>query len=239
MDNNGIIVWCGDSWTKGAELPRHQKKSHSFAGLISQQLGMRHVNFARPGSSIGHLVYDVKKIIEIKKRTQLPVYAMLGLTIYSRLCLEDENGKKQTVGPNTYDTNSYVEWAHNILTESFLLKQSCLSLSWVGKQLESAGIPYAYYNILSSFYDFEKSEFSTYLNREQWLIDPYWNTYGHLFDLPKFDINKMSVLQKTGFGQQRIADLFMPKMHPNKAGHKVLADAMLPDIKKFIRKQKG
>jgi lysophospholipase L1-like esterase len=31
----------------------------------------------------------------------------------------------------------------------------------------------------------------------------------------------------------------MPKMHPNKAGHKVLADAMLPDIKKFIRKQKG
>ena len=48
----------------------------------------------------------------------------------------------------------------------------------------------------------------------------------------------MVVLQKTGFGQQRIADLFMPDMHPNKAGHKVLADAMLPDIKKFIKKQK-
>jgi hypothetical protein len=233
--NNGIIVWCGDSWTKGVELPAHQMKSHSFAGLISQRLGMRHVNFARPGSSIGHLVYDVGKIIEIKKRTQLPVYAMLGLTIYSRLCLEDENGKTQTVGPNTYDTNSYVEWAHNILTESFLLKQSCLSLSWIDQQLESAGIPHAYYNILSSFYDFQKSKFSKYLNKDKWLINPYWNTYGHLFDLSKFDINKISVLQKTGFGKQRMSEVFMPNMHPNKHGHQMIADALLPDTKKLAK----
>ena len=233
MDKS-IIVWCGDSWTKGAELPRHQKKSHSFPGLISKELDMRHVNFARPGSSIGHLAYDVHNIIKIKQLTQLPVYAMFGLTIYSRLCLEDETGKKRTVGPNTYDTNSYVDWAHNILTDSFLLKQSCLTLSWISSQLKSAGIPYAFYNILSSFYDFEKSKLSQYLNKEDWLVDPYWNTYGHMFDLPKFDINKSSVLQKTGFGKQRIADLFMPNMHPNKAGHKILADAMLPDIKKFI-----
>ena len=64
MDKS-IIVWCGDSWTKGAELPRHQKKSHSFPGLISRELDMRHVNFARPGSSIGHLAYDVHKILKM------------------------------------------------------------------------------------------------------------------------------------------------------------------------------
>jgi hypothetical protein len=234
MDKS-IIVWCGDSWTKGAELPRHQKKSHSFPGLISRELDMRHVNFARPGSSIGHLAYDVHRIIKIKQLTQLPVYAMFGLTIFSRLCLEDETGKKLTVGPNTYDTNSYVDWAHNILTDSFLLKQSCLTLSWISLQLKSAGIPYAFYNILSSFYDFEKSKFSQYLNKEDWLVDPYWNTYGHLFDLPKFDINKMHVLQKTSFGKRRKSDWFMPRMHPNKHGHQMIADALLPDTKKLAK----
>ena len=234
MDKS-IIVWCGDSWTKGAELPRHQKKSYSFPGLISKELDMRHVNFARPGSSIGHLAYDVHRIIKIKQLTQLPVYAMFGLTIYSRLCLEDETGKKITVGPNTYDTNSYVDWAHNILTDSFLLKQSCLTLSWISSQLKSAGIPYAFYNILSSFYDFEKSKFSQYLNKEDWLVDPYWNTYGHMFDLPKFDINKMHVLQKTSFGKRRVSDLFMQRMHPNKHGHQMIADALLPDTKKLAK----
>jgi hypothetical protein len=234
MDKS-IIVWCGDSWTKGAELPRHQKKSHSFPGLISRELDMRHVNFARPGSSIGHLAYDVHRIIKIKQLTQLPVYAMFGLTIFSRLCLEDETGKKRTVGPNTYDTNSYVDWAHNILTDSFLLKQSCLTLSWISLQLKSAGIPYAFYNILSSFYDFEKSKFSQYLNKEDWLVDPYWNTYGHMFDLPKFDITKMHVLQKTSFGKRRKSDWFMPRMHPNKHGHQMIADALLPDTKKLAK----
>ena len=234
MDKS-IIVWCGDSWTKGAELPRHQKKSHSFPGLISRELDMRHVNFARPGSSIGHLAYDVHKIIKIKQLTQLPVYAMFGLTIYSRLCLEDDTGKKRTVGPNTFDENSYVDWGHNILTDSFLLKQVCLTLSWITSQLKSAGIPYAFYNILSSFYDFEKSKFSQYLNKEDWLVDPYWNTYGHLFDLPKFDINKMHVLQKTSFGKRRISDLFMQRMHPNKHGHQMIADALLPDTKKLAK----
>lgn len=230
-----IIVWCGDSWTKGAELPRHQKKSHSFAGLICRDLSMRHVNFARPGSSIGHLAYDVARIVEIKRRTQLPVLALFGLTIYSRLCLENDVGKKQTVGPNTFDKASYVDWGHHVLAESFLLKEACITLSWISSQLRSANIPYAFYNILSSFYDFEKSPFSKYLEKSDWLVDPYWNTYGHLFDLPRFDINKINILEKTSFGKQRRRELFMPRMHPNKLGHQMIADALLPDTKKLAK----
>ena len=232
---NGIFIWCGDSWTKGGELPLHQRKDNGFTGLVSEALKFKNFNFARSGSSIGHLVYDVDRIIKVKQKTNLPVIALFGLTVHSRLCLENQAGHKKTISANTYDTNAYVNWAQNILNDEFLLKECCLSLSWIGHQLQQANIPYAFYNILSSFYDFEKSKFSKYLDREKWLVNPYWNTYGHLFDLEKFDINKMQVLEKCSFGKKRLAELFMPGMHPNAQGHKMIADTLLPEIEQLIK----
>lgn len=230
---NGILVWCGDSWTKGAELPVDQMKSHGFTGVVSAELRYKNFNFARSGSSIGHLVYDVERIIKVKQKTNLPVIALFGLTVHSRLCLEDEYGHKNTVSSNSYDARAYVDWAHNILNEDFLLKECCLSLSWIAQQLTQAGIPYAFYNILSSFYDFEKSKFSKYLDKDKWLINPYWNTYGHLFGLEKFDTKKMQVLEKSTFGKKRFAELFMTGMHPNVQGHKMIADKLIPEVKKL------
>ena len=232
---DGILIWCGDSWTKGVELPLHQMKSHGFAGIISQKLNLKHVNLARSGSSIGHLVYDVDRILKYKEKTSLPVFVLFGLTIYSRLCLENEYDQKTTIGANSYDITSYVDWAHNILNENFLLKQCCISLSWIGEQLEKADVPFAFYNILSSFYDFEKSKFSKYLDKDKWLVNPYWNTYGHLFNLEKFDTKKMQVLEKSTFGKKRFAELFMPGMHPNEQGHKIIADTLLPEIEQLIK----
>lgn len=233
--NETIIAWFGDSWVKGYGIDRHIVRKVSFPSLISSELNLDFVNFARAGSSIGHLVYGIDRIVKLREKTKRPVFAFFGLTYPWRVCIETSNNKKQTVGVHSFDISGYKEWGEKILTDYYVIKESCIVLSWISEQCQKNNIPFKFFNILTNFKDFELSSFSKYLDKDNWLIDPMWSTYSSLYGINDFDFSKIGILEKTKQGKEVKNRYFLPCQHPNELGHKVIASEMIESCRDAIK----
>jgi hypothetical protein len=236
MSEQRLIIWCGDSWVRGSGLDQKEKKLARFSTVVSQQTDSKCINLSTPGSSIGHLKYKIGQILKIKRKfNNFKILVLFGLTVPSRLCVCLESGKLIPVSVNSFDKVGYVNWAHNIFNNQHIINETCMSLSWISDRCQQFDIDFKFFNVLCNFKDFEQSKFSQYLDQSHWLVDPYWSTYGELFDLNKFDFSKMGLIEKTTHGQKVVKDLFIKNnLHPNSAGHKKIANRLTQSITNTI-----
>ena len=231
--NNKLLIWCGDSVTIGAGLSN--RKQDRFSTIIGNNLSVSTINLARSNTSIGHLVYKLSQILRIKRRfPNKELLVLFGLTVPTRLCVESDTGKKLTISVNSFDTAAYKTWAVDIYSNRQCIKEDCLALSWLADQCKKNDIKFRFYNILSNFYDFEKSSFVQYLNSEDWIVSPYWSIYGELFDLDNLNLDKMAVLEKTSFGKTVKETYLLPDKHPNTLGHEKIAHRLIPFLKEIL-----
>ena len=230
---NKLLVWCGDSWTAGHGLS--DIKQDRFSTIIQNNLSVDTINLARSNTSIGHLVYKLSQILRIKYRfPNKELLVLFGLTVPTRLCVETDTGKKLTISVNSFDTTAYKNWAVDVFSNRQSIKESCIAISWLAQQCKNNNIEFRFYNILSNFYDFEKSSFVQYLNPEDWIVSPYWSTYGELFDLDNLNLDKVSILEKSSFGKAVQEKYILSDKHPNVAGHKKIADRLTNSLVKIL-----
>jgi hypothetical protein len=231
LNADKLIIWCGDSWTKGVGLSTNTMKQLRFTSIISKQLEVPTINLAVSGSSIEHLVYKIKQITRIRARfPNKKILVLFGLTVPYRICIEHENGKRSTVGVNNFDMCGYKEWAVNVFNNREILKRTCLSISWIADQCCKNNINFKFYNILCNQFDFDKSEFSQYLDLNNWLVDPYWSTYSEIYDIQKLNFDKVATLENTTYGKDISKKYVLPDRHPNTDGHNKIAQKLLPEI---------
>ena len=230
---NKLLVWCGDSWTAGSGLS-HIKQDR-FSRIVQTDLSIDTINLAKSNTSIGHLVYKLFQILRIKNKfPNKELLVLFGLTVPSRICVESETGKKLTVSVNSFDVTAYKTWAKDVFSNRQSIKESCIAISWIAQQCKNNNIEFRFYNILSSFHDFEKSPFVQYLNPDDWLINPYWSTYSELFDLDDLDLDKMAILEKTSFGKSVQEKYRLPDKHPNATGHKKIGSRLAESLQKIL-----
>jgi hypothetical protein len=233
---NKLIVWCGDSWTYGAFLGNNRKRIN-FAGIVSKELNVPYVNISQPGSSIGHLSFKLRQILQIKSKfPKHEIFVLFGLTYPGRFCVQNDFGEKITVGVNSFDICGFKDWASDVFSNQHAANESCLNLRWLADRCINLNINFKFYNILCSQQDLSHSEFFNYLDSADWIIDWDFNLLGGLYDLEKFDVNKLHLLERTSHGKKTIKEYFLEDKHPNMQGHKKIANIMLPYIQKEITK---
>jgi lysophospholipase L1-like esterase len=232
INSNQLIIWCGDSWTKGWGLSTVQAKQFRFSSLVNNKLNVDGLNLSIAGSSIGHLVYKLEQIQRLQKSfPNKEFFVLFGLTVPYRLCIRPNFGKKITVGVNDFDITSYHIWAKDVFSNSQIIDETCLRLCFISDQCRKLKIKFKFYNILCNFNDFEKSKFVKYLNTDDWLIDKNWTTYSELFDIDNFNFDKMGILEKTTVGKKIKEKYFIINdTHPNIDGHKKIADKLASAI---------
>jgi hypothetical protein len=237
MIGNSLLIWCGDSWSFGTNLSEENvsHKDYRFPTLVNKALGINGINLARPGSSIGHLVYKIEQIKRIKQHNlDKRILVLFGLTVPSRLCVETDAGIARTVSINDFDLCAYVSWANNVFNNNYILKESCLTISWIAEQCRKSNLDFRFYNILCNQNDFDKSKFSKYLDYNDWLISEKWSTYSELFDIENLNFDKIGTLERTPHGKKCIEQYWLSDRHPNISGHKKIADKLAPHIEKIL-----
>lgn len=230
MNSKPLFVWCGDSWTYGSGIVA-ERKYKNFSGLVGSKLNVATVNLSQPGSSIGHLSFKLKQIKRIQARFPgHQLFVFFGLTYPGRFCVEKDNGKKITIGVNSFDAFGFKHWAADVFSNKHTANESCLNIKWLTDRCQELGINFKFYNILCSKQDFEHSSFFEYLDSKHWLFDWNSNLYGSLFDLDQFDINKMQLIEGTAHGKKILKNLFFHDKHPNEQGHEKLANIFISKI---------
>lgn len=236
--SDALLVWCGDSWTRGSNLSEQgvRNKDYRFSTLVNRKLGVDGINLARPGSSISHLVYKIEQIKRIKKHNpNKKIMVLFGLTVPYRLCVETEQGRAVPVSINDFDLAAYKSWASAIFNNAYAIKESCLALSWVADQCKKLDLDYRFYNILCNKNDFTKSKFSRYLNYNDWLIDENWSAFSELFDINNLNFEKVGILESTKHGKKCMEKYYLSDKHPNINGHEKIADKIAPYVGKILQ----
>jgi hypothetical protein len=214
-----LIIWCGDSWTAGSGLGIN-KKDLRFTTVASQLVDADCINLARSGTSIGHLIYKFQQIQRIHRiYADKKILVLFGLTVPSRLCIINENGKLNTVSVNDFDICAYNDWAYQVFNNRYINDETCIKLSWLAEQCNKHHIDFKFYNILCNSRDFKQSRFVENLNFADWLVDDQWSAYSELFDVENFDFNKMELLEKSSHGKKIKHIYMLEDQHPNLNGH--------------------
>jgi lysophospholipase L1-like esterase len=229
-----LLIWCGDSWTAGAELKTPNQDR--FPTLVSDYLGIDSINLSKSGSSINYLIFKLKQILKIKRLfPNHNVVVLFGLTVPGRLCIENENGKKIFVSPNTFDLTAYTTWAKDVFSNKHIQTQTIINLIFLADQCSKKNIPLKFINTMCNWTDFQGNWFDQYLEESDWLVSLQWSMYSCLFDVGKFDFNKIDILEKTSHGKKIIKKYIYPsKNHPNISGHQKIAKILIPYVTDFI-----
>ena len=237
-DSKKLLIWCGDSWTRGDGLEKNVKRQARFPSLIGQKLEVDTLNLAKSGSSIDHLTYKIDQISRVRKKfPETKIMALFGLTVPYRVCIQQEDSRLTTVSINDFDVYGYKQWAVNIFNNKEIIKRTCLALSWISLQCKKNNINFKFYNTLCNQLDFDKSKFAQYLNYDDWLIDPHWSLYQEIYDVAQFDFDKADVLENSNTGKKIKQQYMLPCKHPNLQGHEKIANKLMPEIYKLINKQ--
>jgi len=233
-----LLVWFGDSWVYGSGL--QGRVQNRLSSIIQDLLGLPTINCAQPGTSVGHLLYSIRKIERIRQWFPTKkIYAIFGLTSPYRLCIETYDGKVQTISHRNFDKEAFVDFGKDILSDHYVLKETCVAMSWLTHECLSRKIPFRFVNILGNYNDYTKSHFSKYIDWSNWLVSPTWSMYSELFNLTDIDFSKIGLLEKTSHGKIHLKKYFLEHdtTHPNKDGHQRLALKLYKEVDEFIQKR--
>jgi hypothetical protein len=129
-----MLIGFGDSWAYGTGLAPEEK---TYLDLLSNKVGTQSKNFAMPGSSIPHLLLQMREFINYDYQSIHRYTAIFFLTAQERdLFFSDQGTVENTPGPSiriperwkNYYTDLYSDCLANFRLNSTLLslRQICL-----------------------------------------------------------------------------------------------------------------
>ena len=210
------IWWFGDSWVFGAEL--EDPTNECFANLVSSELELEYTNLGQGATSIGHLVHTFFKYINKIKTTDIVLFF---LTNKTRAFINGKNlmanawkNKTENLHPHN---DEWYRYFHDDEEEQWMLDRDLMLLY--------AYCPHAkFVNIFSLNH-------SSHIPSSAWLMPsdtciaqivlPYVNK--------GFVLNDHPALLDTEWKEQQVYvdKYFANGGHPNKLGHKKIAEKIL------------
>jgi lysophospholipase L1-like esterase len=128
--NRPILVGFGDSWAYGTGLARDES---CYINLLGNKLGIPNYNYAVAGSSVPHLILQLKNFIQQQYSTDNITYAIFFITAMERdLIFTDQGQPNDLSGPHPHQPAEYINYYAEIYTDhlaSFRLNTSLLTLT--------------------------------------------------------------------------------------------------------------
>jgi hypothetical protein len=209
---NRLVVF-GDSWPAGAELKPNEK---TFGELLHEKLGTdEFVNYSQEGTSIDHLIVQLKKYMsETKFVTDTAVFFITNPIRY----MINENNSWNTIRPTgdkTPKTKFYYEYLqsdqldnHRANTTILALQKMIQSSATIVKDVYLEG----WTNIKWEYPGIDKRKFVPRTALEMFQAQMNKNTS----EIVKYQNNPY---------------IYPNKYHPNQKGHQLIADQLYEFIK--------